>query len=77
MYSFFSRLNGKPLPVKTGTRFQCMLGRKPRTIHVDSNNASISAISFVKQSKTDILYQSPPTSNSIKGVATNGQNGYH
>lgn len=52
-----------------------MLGRKPRTIHIDSNNASISAINFVKQSKTDILYQSP--TNSIKGVATNGQNGYH
>jgi hypothetical protein len=54
-----------------------MLGRKPRTIHIDSNNASTSAINFVKQSKTDILYQSPPTSNSVKEVATNGQNGYH
>jgi hypothetical protein len=55
-----------------------MLGRKPRTIHIsDSNNASTSAINFVKQSKTDILYQSLSTSSSIKGVATNGQNGYH
>lgn len=71
------KLNDKPLTVKTGTRIQCMLGRKPRTIQIDSNNASISAINFVKQSKTDILYQSPPTSVSTKGVATNGQNGYH
>lgn len=70
-------MNGKPLTVKASSRFQCMLGRKPRTIQIDSSNASIGAISFVKQSKTDILYQSPMPSVTTKGITTNGQNGYH
>lgn len=76
-----TKLNGRPLTVKTGIRVQCMLGRKPRTIQIDSSANNNGVINFTKQSKTDILYQSPTAPSGFigapKGGFNNGQNGYH
>lgn len=73
----FRNSNGKTLKVTTGSQLQCMLGQKPRTIFIDSKD-SLRTAHFMKQSKSDILYESPPVPVIAKGV-TNGQNGngYH
>jgi hypothetical protein len=58
-----------------------MLGRTPRTIQIDSSANNNGVINFTKQSKTDILYQSPTAPSGFiggpKGGYNNGQNGYH
>jgi len=69
--------SGKALKVTIGVRLECMLGQKARTIFIDTND-SIRSANFMKQSKSDILYQSPPVPVIAKRV-TNAQNGngYH
>ena len=60
--TFSCRLHNRPLSVKAGVRLQCMLGKKPRTIHIDTsaeNCSGLHSASFSKQSSSDIVYRSP------------------
>jgi len=77
VHHYSKNSNGKTLKVTTGVQLQCMLGQKARTIFIDSKD-SLRSAQFMKQSKSDILYESPPIPVIAKRM-TNGQNGngYH
>jgi len=74
VHHYSKNSNGKTLKVTTGVQLQCMLGQKPRTIFIDSKD-SVRTAQFMKQSKSDILYESPPVPVIAKRM-TNGQNGH-
>ena len=78
------RVQSRQLSVSTGLHLSCTLGRKPATLHVDTTQSPPVA-QFVKQSRTDIGYQSPQTpppeplakGGTLSTNHNNGHNGYH